>query len=276
MRTSIQVSIPEPCHEDWNQMTPNEKGRHCISCHKTVTDFTASTDEQIVKTLQSETNLCGRFKPTQLQRKLVLSRKERNNYLSYVASTLFAFLSLGAQEVNAQGKPQIIKVDSTEHVKLKGKTAVSILDHKMITVTVYGESKNRLAYAFISLKGSTNKVKTNMAGDATLKCKINDTIRVECSGFETVDVLVKQASTYKITLEPIYYKISSVVGMVSSVEEEKRPNASNVQIIGRISPTSIPIPTKKERRMLIRNGTIERTSVGNFLYNISSIFRRKE
>ncbi len=36
----LKLSIPKPCHEDWAAMTPNEQGRHCAVCAKTVTDFT--------------------------------------------------------------------------------------------------------------------------------------------------------------------------------------------------------------------------------------------
>ena len=32
--------IPNPCHEDWNKMTPEDKGRHCSVCDKVVIDFT--------------------------------------------------------------------------------------------------------------------------------------------------------------------------------------------------------------------------------------------
>jgi hypothetical protein len=36
----MTVRIPSPCHEDWNRMTPNERGRHCAACDKTVVDVT--------------------------------------------------------------------------------------------------------------------------------------------------------------------------------------------------------------------------------------------
>ena len=29
MNSQIKISIPEPCHEDWNKMVLNEKGRFC-------------------------------------------------------------------------------------------------------------------------------------------------------------------------------------------------------------------------------------------------------
>lgn len=82
MRKVININIPEPCHEDWNKMTPVAKGKHCSLCKKTVFDFTAKTDEYIVETFTKNNNICGRFKSTQLKRDLVFSRKERNNYMS--------------------------------------------------------------------------------------------------------------------------------------------------------------------------------------------------
>jgi hypothetical protein len=34
------LQINKPCHENWGAMTPNERGRHCASCDKTVVDLT--------------------------------------------------------------------------------------------------------------------------------------------------------------------------------------------------------------------------------------------
>lgn len=65
---NIRVSIPKPCHEDWNKMTPNEKGAFCMKCAKTVVDFTEKSPEEIKNTLleQSGKKVCGRFKNEQL------------------------------------------------------------------------------------------------------------------------------------------------------------------------------------------------------------------
>ncbi len=45
---SLFLRIPEPCHEDWQAMLPQEKGRHCLACQKTVTDFTKMSDREII------------------------------------------------------------------------------------------------------------------------------------------------------------------------------------------------------------------------------------
>ncbi len=67
----IKISIPKPCHEDWNKMTPNEKGSFCGKCCKTVVDFTTKSPEEIKSTLLAESGkkVCGRFMTNQLDKK---------------------------------------------------------------------------------------------------------------------------------------------------------------------------------------------------------------
>lgn len=51
-------------------MIPDETGRYCNSCQKSVIDFTTKTDEEIQQFIINNFNqhLCGRFKNTQIQR----------------------------------------------------------------------------------------------------------------------------------------------------------------------------------------------------------------
>ena len=88
MKKAITISIPEPCHEDWNEMTPTEKGRFCDQCTKEVVDFTSQSDEQIIKHLEHNDKLCGRFRASQLDRKLQLERKEGFSFAPWAASLL--------------------------------------------------------------------------------------------------------------------------------------------------------------------------------------------
>ncbi len=69
---AFQLSVPKPCSEDWNQMTPKEQGRHCMSCAKVVTDFTKMSDAELIDFLQSgKGSGCGRFHQHQLQRTML-------------------------------------------------------------------------------------------------------------------------------------------------------------------------------------------------------------
>lgn len=68
MERNYKISIPEPCSEDWNKMTPNGNGRFCMSCSKTVVDFTSMLPEEIQHYFIQNKNeeVCGRFKQSQL------------------------------------------------------------------------------------------------------------------------------------------------------------------------------------------------------------------
>src|ERR1700741_655377 len=69
------VTIPEPCSEDWNKMQPDEKGRFCGSCNKSVYDFTAKTDSEIheIITSNKDKHICGHFRKSQIDRPLNIS-----------------------------------------------------------------------------------------------------------------------------------------------------------------------------------------------------------
>ena len=62
------IIIPNPCSANWDEMTPNDKGKHCGSCNKTVVDFTTMNAEQIKHYLNSSKmqKVCGHFKTTQV------------------------------------------------------------------------------------------------------------------------------------------------------------------------------------------------------------------
>jgi hypothetical protein len=72
----INLSIPQPCHEDWDGMTQMEKGKFCASCQKTVIDFTSMSDRELVAFFKKPVgSVCGRFHQVQLDRDIVVPRK---------------------------------------------------------------------------------------------------------------------------------------------------------------------------------------------------------
>ncbi len=71
-KATSHIAIKKPCSENWETMTPNEKGKHCFSCQKTVVDFTTMTDSQIIHYFQNyQGKTCGRFLETQLNRPIL-------------------------------------------------------------------------------------------------------------------------------------------------------------------------------------------------------------
>lgn len=63
----LPVVIPEPCHEQWDNMQARDNGRHCFACQKTVVDFTGWEADAILSYLQTNKQTCGRFTADQLQ-----------------------------------------------------------------------------------------------------------------------------------------------------------------------------------------------------------------
>ena len=82
----MKISIPTPCHEAWDAMTPAGRGRHCAACAKTVVDFTGLSDAAVQHLIDTADGaLCGRFRPGQLDRPL--ARPTRSSWLGSLPGT---------------------------------------------------------------------------------------------------------------------------------------------------------------------------------------------
>ncbi|EJL66179.1 hypothetical protein [Flavobacterium sp. CF136] len=116
-----KVSIPEPCHENWNKMTPKDNGRFCLSCTKTVVDFTKMSTDEIQNYFISNQNnkICGRFRKSQLDSVTIQIPSRvlytQTNY--YKMFLLALFVAMGTTLFSCQskeGKKQ--KIDKVEVV----------------------------------------------------------------------------------------------------------------------------------------------------------------
>jgi hypothetical protein len=82
MSKPFQLQIPTPCHENWANMQPSDKGRHCAACQKTVVDFTAMSDTEIIRYMsKASANVCGRFTSGQVNRPLIPLTPPQKNRL---------------------------------------------------------------------------------------------------------------------------------------------------------------------------------------------------
>jgi hypothetical protein len=101
------LTIAQPCHEDWATMTPNAAGRHCAACQKTVVDFTAMSDAEILAHLAGAKpgNTCGRFGASQLERPLQpLGVVKPSRWRAWLAAAvaLWGLREMAGQEAKAQ------------------------------------------------------------------------------------------------------------------------------------------------------------------------------
>lgn len=114
MRSPINISIPEPCSESWQKMTPVPGGRHCDVCKKCIVDFTDKSDREIYKAYQKEGKICGQFRADQLNRLISTPKEKRVPMGIAVALALTTSTPSAAQESNSQTTVCTPKENKTE------------------------------------------------------------------------------------------------------------------------------------------------------------------
>ena len=115
------LKIEKPCHEDWNKMAPNQLGRLCQLCEKTVVDFTKMSSEEIKEYLSNRGNerICGRILKEPVKR--IPSKKEQwfNNQrlrinqkigfipmrISLLSILSFLMILFGCNQTTEESKP---------------------------------------------------------------------------------------------------------------------------------------------------------------------------
>lgn len=201
MSKHIQLDIPQPCHENWNKMTPSEKGRFCNACQKQVVDFTGMSDTQVATFFKkAEGSVCGRFMQDQLNREMEIPKKRIPWVKYFFQFALPAFLM--SAKVKAQGEIRILKGDTTVSPVsslVRGKVAVSKCElqntrkEKIIKGKVFDSNGNPLVGATIMVKGTTIGTSADNIGNFQLTYKgEKDKIVVVASyvGFQTVEISV--------------------------------------------------------------------------------------
>lgn len=111
--------IPEPCHENWDAMSPTERGRHCAVCAKEVVDLTerdaAEARELLERKRAASGAICARVRVDQRKR-LVLGRFRRHvltNGLALLMATGAAGMLAGCEIAppTVMGEMQPVAVD---------------------------------------------------------------------------------------------------------------------------------------------------------------------
>ena len=118
------INIPKPCSENWEGMTPVDKGRFCASCQKTVIDFTLMSDVQIVDIIKKTTanELCGHLDASQLGREMIANEKRSlfsNGVLSKIAASLLLFQTLVTTAWAQTVKPKIHTISKPYTKRIK-------------------------------------------------------------------------------------------------------------------------------------------------------------
>jgi hypothetical protein len=213
----LQLVIPEPCHEDWEKMTPNEQGKFCNSCAKSVIDFSTMTDTQLINYFQQlkEEHICGNFSPDQIERTIVsqpLSRKKIFNYWQYLLA-FFLMLTKG-QQSRAQSGIRAKPVETNQAPVTKNTVATEMLELK-----VTDDSNAPIVGVSIRFQSSFQTVCTTDAiGNFKIEKKQGDeNLVLSAVGYQTKTVAIKNIDAAAIKLAKDIQLLEQIV-IVSSAK----------------------------------------------------------
>ncbi len=290
----FELSIPKPCHENWDAMTPEDKGRFCGACQKTVIDFIDMSDRQIAEFFKKPSgNVCGRFGGEQLNRIIEVPRK-RIPWIKYfftIALPAFLFsIKAGAQgQVRVKGKVAVC-----EKPVSKGDTLITpsqkspyqdrpvmlglvmpmpekqISRDSIHTITgrVTDQYGNPLQQATIQLLGGQQAVLTDNNGKFSFKTKESrGTMQVSLAGFAGSQIEFNGKDEISIVLNETTREMLGEVVVVKTSRKKPQniPLITPIKNDSTLSKFSV-YPNPIERNSIF---TIETKGLEDGRYNMS-------
>ncbi|MCB0697270.1 MAG: carboxypeptidase-like regulatory domain-containing protein [Chitinophagaceae bacterium] len=236
---TIQLSIPQPCTEDWHKMTPQQQGRNCDSCRKCVVDFTGFTDEQLYNFFieHKGQKVCGRVKKTQLNRPILLPPQPHSTlYKWIIAAGLALIITVGSNHTSFAQVPYKNKAVVIEKEQSEDSVSNESIN---ITGTIVDEHNEPVIFAVIQifkdsiLKGGTT---TNEDGkfSISIQGKSKYTLIAKYVGYEEEHIQISTDSSLNniviklqtnINIDEVYITSGYVVPLI-----EKIPIKSTVEI----------------------------------------------
>jgi len=207
----MKISIPTPCHEKWEEMTPNERGRFCASCQKTVVDFTGWTDNQLVEFfLNNQNNICGRFTAFQLNHNLITANQRKSQFYKLAALLGFSSFFIFDQKTRAQTENVFVEnisnkngikgcITNKKNEPLQWACVHLVSEDNKFDTTILSDSDG--AYNFSNLQPGKYSLSAHEVGYTPLTVS---PVYVCNNGFTEQDFIVDEAYT-GLTVVTVYY-----------------------------------------------------------------------
>lgn len=202
MKHIKQIAITTPCTQSWNDMAVAEQGRHCQSCCKTVIDFTAMSNTDVIAYLTSHKNTCGRItahKLAAVNHQLQIENRKRFSWKGLIAA---ASLSMLFPAIHAKAKP----VHQTEQMPVmpanSGQVAAT---DSVVYITIKGVIKAKddglpIAGATVKVKVKGNYIGAVTAVDGSFTLHVPASAKrliVSFIGYETQEIKLRTGDTQK-------------------------------------------------------------------------------
>ncbi|PWS31280.1 carboxypeptidase-like regulatory domain-containing protein [Pedobacter paludis] len=130
---AMEITIAEPCKQDWDLMEKGDGYNFCLSCNKAVIDFSDYSNTDIIKLISnSSSTVCGRMSQSQLNQlnyHLMVMHTGRS-WMKY-----FGVLAIGASIFVSDANASVVKYP----IAIEKKFNDTKVDLKPITVKrIYG------------------------------------------------------------------------------------------------------------------------------------------
>lgn len=201
MKNKVNITVKQPCLENFNSFKKTTTGGFCNSCQKEVIDFSKMTSNEIISYFKQNTNnTCGQFKKEQL---VTLSNKNHSkrklSFLGGIGLACLSFFSMGI--MHAQQKP----------VKKQIKQ-----DNNAITVEgIISDISGGLPGVSILLEGTSKGTETDINGRFKFPKQLKNGDILICSylGYETKKIVINNKTNKAILNLNINFKESSYMLM---------------------------------------------------------------
>lgn len=201
----LQLDIPEPCHENWNNMTPTDQGRFCNACSKVVVDFAMMTDTEVLNYFSTLTHekVCGRVLPSQLNREIRMPKEPRKRlfwYWNYIVM-FFLFISK-SNSTRAQGKLKPNTTASPTCAKTLGEMVVPLVRQNVeMKGKITDPDGNPIPFATVKIKGHSTGLSADVNGAFSIKIKPGDILLVSAAGYRNIECPIGSQPSLNIVLE---------------------------------------------------------------------------
>ncbi|MFZ5553518.1 MAG: T9SS type A sorting domain-containing protein [Bacteroidota bacterium] len=280
MKTTIH--IPEPCHENWDKMTPVEKGRFCKVCSKEVVDFTNKKREEIISILENTSgNTCGRFLNTHVETGR-LKKKKKPGVISRVKIGLMIFIGFlfASKNTKAQGQVSLVKgkpkIQKDENIFGNKMLTISgtiyekdsVTPAKFAQIRIYSEEKY---LAFIRAKDD-GSYSFNVSAEDLNKNNVFISVNYEKGWKESTEsldtIITKQNTVIDFFMETPYQYIGKVMIVrtenreeIPLVSEEIENNPNDSSLI----TDEMPLKNESPEKNTIKITASPNPSDGNYL-----------
>lgn len=225
MRNKLQISVPEPCSNRWEDMSfVNEAQRHCSSCEKLITDFTQMSDAQLLSYFKSNPVSCGMFAPDQLNRQIHNKQRTKISWLTTLAiPALLVFSETHAQEPKSSVNIEQRADSSTQKIRIPLDDVFHTMKDTLIVSGTVFENSDSLeelpligALVLFHLPDSTvQQCVTDTNGNFQIKLarmNVGETLRVEVRSIG----YVRSNTMLVLTPEPIHMKIEPHLAVIGA------------------------------------------------------------